>query len=115
MPTSPNRQVRCSPCSVGGGRHTYRAGLLSETTERSKTDFQRLGLAVTLEPIRNKGARPFFRASVQAALPSLAGVRDLSMSVVDRSLPQAAGSRTWGFGLDLPANHPGRGSRRKTG
>ena len=90
-------------------------GLLSETPERTKAEFQRLGVAATLEPIYREGERPFFRATVEAALPSLAGTRDLSRSVVDRSLPQAAGSRTWGFRLDLPANLPGPGSRQRVG
>ena len=60
-------------------------GLLSETPERAKLEFQRIGLAVTMAPIRDEGPRPFFRATMQAALPSLAGTRDLSWSVVDRS------------------------------
>jgi DNA invertase Pin-like site-specific DNA recombinase len=60
------------------------AGLLNETTERAKLEFQRLGLVVTMDPIRDEGDRPFYRATVQAALPALAGTRDLSSAVVDR-------------------------------
>jgi len=48
--------------------------LLSETPERTKLEFQRLGLRVTMVPIHDEGARPFYRADVAASLPMLAGV-----------------------------------------
>jgi DNA invertase Pin-like site-specific DNA recombinase len=64
--------------------------LLSETPERTKAEFQRLGLRVTMAPIREAEARPFYRATVVNSLPCLAGITDFRTthpSAVDRSLP----------------------------
>jgi len=38
------------------------AGLLSEAPERTKAEFKRLGVAFTLHPVHEEGARPFLRA-----------------------------------------------------
>jgi len=62
------------------------SGLLGETPERTKLEFQRLGLSVSMAVVHSDAApRPFYRATVAAALPSLAGIRDLSATAVDRS------------------------------
>jgi site-specific DNA recombinase len=61
-------------------------GLLGETPERVKQEFQRLGLRVAMQPMRGEGIEPFYRAVGQAELPCLAGTRDLSSQIVDRSL-----------------------------
>jgi DNA invertase Pin-like site-specific DNA recombinase len=89
------------------------AGLLSETPERAKLEFRHLGLSVAMHPIRDEGERHFYRAVGQAALPCLAGIRDLSVPTVDRLHHQSDGSRTWGFAVDLPANLFGPGRRRR--
>jgi site-specific DNA recombinase len=49
------------------------AGLLRDTPERTKVEFQRLGLRVSMQPIVDEGPRPFYRANGRAALPSLVG------------------------------------------
>lgn len=91
------------------------AALLTDSPERTKSEFRRLELTVTLWPIREEGPRPFYRAVGHAALPCLSETRDLGGPLVDRSDPQSAGTRTsnhWGFQVDLPANHLGPWSRR---
>jgi ElaB/YqjD/DUF883 family membrane-anchored ribosome-binding protein len=37
-------------------------GLLSETPEKTKAEFKRLGVSFTLYPVRDEGARPFLRS-----------------------------------------------------
>jgi DNA invertase Pin-like site-specific DNA recombinase len=59
--------------------------------ERTKAEFQQLGLAVTMQPNTGADARPFYRAEVVNAIPALAGVVDMPSnlrSTVDRSLLQ---------------------------
>jgi hypothetical protein len=63
-------------------------GLLSETPERTKTEFRRLALSIVMHPIRDEGSPSFYSAIGQAALPCLAGIRDLSVPTVDRSDPR---------------------------
>lgn len=61
------------------------SSLLSESPERTKSEFQRLGLRVSMAVMQNEApARPYYRATVAAALPVLAGIRDLSATAVDR-------------------------------
>jgi site-specific DNA recombinase len=62
------------------------SGLLGAAPERVKLEFQRLGLEVVMQPVQSEGSRPFYRAMGKAALPCLAGTRDLSSQIVDRSL-----------------------------
>ena len=62
--------------------------LLGETPERTKTELRRLDLGVSMAVV-HEGARPFYRATVGAALPCLAGIRDLSATAVDRSDPRS--------------------------
>jgi site-specific DNA recombinase len=71
------------------------AGLLSETPQRTKTEFHRLGLAVTMHAVRDEGLRPFYRAVGRASLPCLAGITDVSGSTVDRSGAKVAWARNW--------------------
>jgi len=59
-------------------------GLLSESPERAKAEFQRLNLAITLHTVRSKG-RQFYRADARADLPWLAGTRDFVGSAVGLS------------------------------
>jgi hypothetical protein len=93
--------------------------LLNGTPERTKSEFQRLGMAVTMAPVSGDDGRLFYRADVVNSLPWLAGIteiRDVSPSAVDRSHPQAADSRTPGmlrFRVDLPFNHLGPGWRKR--
>lgn len=87
------------------------AGLLADSPERAKAEFQRLKLAITLHVVGSKG-RPFYRAEGCADLPWLAGTQDLSGAAVGRSLPVSAGSSRWGFTVDLPANN-GTGSWKR--
>jgi len=85
--------------------------LLGDAPERVKLEFQRIGLRVVMEPVRDNPEAPFHRAIAEAALPWLAGTTELPRQTVDRSLPQAAGSRTQGtlrFSVDLPPNQLGR-------
>jgi hypothetical protein len=92
--------------------------LLSETPERTKAEFQRLGMRVTMTPTIGENTRPFYRANVVNSLPCLAGIteiREVSPSTVDRSDHQSAGSRTWRFSVDLPANIFGPGRKRRVG
>jgi DNA invertase Pin-like site-specific DNA recombinase len=62
--------------------------LLSESPERTKAEFRRLGLRVTMTPVVDAAiARPFYRADVVNSLPCLAGLtdmREVSPSTVDR-------------------------------
>jgi site-specific DNA recombinase len=64
------------------------AGLLTDTPERAKAEFQRLKLAITLHVVRSRG-RAFYRADARADLPWLAGTHDLSGSAVGRSHRQS--------------------------
>lgn len=62
--------------------------LLGETPERTKTELRRLDLGVSMAVV-HEGARPFYRATVEAALPCLAGIRNLPATAVDRSDPRS--------------------------
>ena len=42
------------------------AGLLSEAPERTKQEFRRMGLRVTMQPIYDEQPRPFYRATVDS-------------------------------------------------
>jgi hypothetical protein len=68
-------------------------GLLTESPERTKNEFQRMGLRVTMMPMVGENARPYYQADVVNSLACVAGIteiRDLSPSAVDRSdLPEA--------------------------
>jgi hypothetical protein len=94
-------------------------GLLSDTPERTKAEFQRLNLRVTMKPVTPENGQPYYQADVVNSLPCLSGITEIrvvSPSTVDRLDPQAAGSRTpgrWEFQVDLPANHLGPGWRRR--
>jgi site-specific DNA recombinase len=64
------------------------AGLLRGTPERTKSEFRRLSLSVTLHAVRNEGPAPFYRAEGRAALECLTGTRDFPpnrVAAVDRS------------------------------
>jgi site-specific DNA recombinase len=92
--------------------------LLRDTPERTKAEFQRLGLHVTMHPMQTDERRNFYRADVVSSLPCLTGSADFrttDFSVVDPSDLRATGSRTAGtlrFRVDLPANHLGPGWRK---
>jgi hypothetical protein len=102
-----------------GYTRSARLSVLAGVPERTKTEFQRLGLRVTMTPKIAETARQYYQADVVNSLPCLSEItemRDISPSAVDRSDPQSAGSRTsehWGFRVDLPANHLGPGWRRR--
>jgi site-specific DNA recombinase len=92
--------------------------VLADTPERTKVEFQRLGMRVTMTSTIADDGRPFYRADVVNSLPCLAGMaemRENSPSAVDRSDPRAADSRTpaMRFTVDLPANQAGPGWRRR--
>jgi DNA invertase Pin-like site-specific DNA recombinase len=59
--------------------------VLGETPERAKLEFQRLGLRVIMQPIREEGTQPFYRAVGHAALPGLTGTVDLRGQISDLS------------------------------
>ena len=59
-------------------------GLLADSPERAKAEFQRLQLAITLHVVRSQGV-PFYRAEGRADLPWLAGTHDLSDAAVGLS------------------------------
>ncbi len=64
-------------------------GLLTDTPERTKAEFLRLELRVTLHPKRDDRGRGYYRADVVNSLPWLAGTRDIrndGLSTVDRLL-----------------------------
>ena len=69
------------------------ASVLSDTPERTKTEFRRLALRVTMEPVY-EGARPFYRAHAAATLPCLAGARDLDGPTSGVSTGRAAAARS---------------------
>lgn len=92
--------------------------LLSDTPERTKAEFQRLDLKVTMTPALGGDQRPFYQAEVVNSLPWLSGVTEighLSHSAVDRSDLPATDSRTAAlrFRVDLPANQRGPGWRKR--
>jgi hypothetical protein len=67
--------------------------LLSESPERMKAEFQRLGLRVTMHPKQTEDGRNYYQADVVNSLPCLAGsteIRGSSPSAVDRSDLQEA-------------------------
>jgi hypothetical protein len=86
------------------------ASLLTDAPARTKAELRRLDVRVTMAPKRRDGdGRPFYQADVVNSLPCPAGItemRELSRAAMDRSDPRSAGSRTWGFSVDLPANQP---------
>jgi hypothetical protein len=53
-------------------------GLLQASPERTKVEFQRLQLNVTMASMTPEGARPFYRATVESELPGLTGVTKVS-------------------------------------
>jgi site-specific DNA recombinase len=59
------------------------AGLLAGAPERTKTEFQRLDLQVTLRAVRDEG-RPFYRAMSACRLPCLSETLDFSGARTDR-------------------------------
>jgi site-specific DNA recombinase len=66
--------------------------LLSDTPERTKTEFQRLGMRVTMTATSSENGRMYYQGDVVNSLPCLAGIRemrDLSPSAVDRLDPRA--------------------------
>jgi hypothetical protein len=69
------------------------AGVLAETPERAKREFQRLGLQVQMAPQKLENGRPYYQATVESSLPCLSGMADLrgnDFSTVDRLDPRAA-------------------------
>jgi hypothetical protein len=89
------------------------AGLLREGPERAKAEFHRLGIRFTVHPVHDEGPRAFLRAEGAGNFEHLAFSRYAPLTTTDRSLPQAAGSRTARFIVDLPANQLGPGWRRR--
>jgi DNA invertase Pin-like site-specific DNA recombinase len=85
------------------------AGVLRGTPERTKTEFQRLGLRVTMTPQKGAhGPQQWYRADVESSLPQLLGtteIRPTDFSTTDRlHLPQAPRTAhsmraRWRFGL----------------
>ena len=68
-------------------------GLLSGSPERTKAEFQRLGLRVTMAVKRGTDGRPFYQADVVNSLPCLSGISDLApnqRAAMDRSPLQRA-------------------------
>jgi DNA invertase Pin-like site-specific DNA recombinase len=61
------------------------AGLLGDTPERTKAEFRRLRLTVTLQRVRTESGA-FYRASASADFPPLAGSRDFPGTGTDASL-----------------------------
>jgi DNA invertase Pin-like site-specific DNA recombinase len=71
------------------------SALLGEAPERTKAEFQRMGLRVAMQPIYDEQPKPFYRATVTASLPNLTGVRDLNFPTTDRLLARAGLERNW--------------------
>jgi hypothetical protein len=90
-------------------------GLLSDTPERTKAEFRRLGLLFVLHPIEAEGGRPFLRAEGTTDLAHLVSGQCSQGSTTDLTHPRRDASRTLRFEVDLPANHLGPGWRRKLG
>jgi hypothetical protein len=68
--------------------------LLSDPPERTKAEFQRLGMRVTMTCVVGRNARPYYQADVVNSLPCLAGItemRELSPSDLHRSLGPSSG------------------------
>lgn len=93
------------------------AGLLSESPERTKAEFRRLGVELVMHPVQEDGARPFYRAvgtTSGAHVLSGAGRSDFSASALTD--PRQSASRTIRIVVDLPANHLGPGwQKRRSG
>lgn len=71
------------------------AALLCEAPERTKAEFQRMGVRVSMLPVYDEQPRPFYRATVSASLPGLSGASDLLSPTADRSMGRAAAARNW--------------------
>ena len=69
------------------------AGLLSDTPERAKAEFQRLSIKFTVSPVHEEGARPFLRAEGSGDFEHLAFSQYVALTTSDRSDQGAAGSR----------------------
>ena len=101
------------------GFHRVTLALKRSSPERTKAEFQRLGMRVTMTPTVNENSRLYYQADVVNALPCLAGItemHDFSATAVDRLHPQAIHSRTskhWGFRVDVPANQLGPGWKKR--
>src|SRR5262249_13526030 len=52
-------------------------GLLTATPERTKAEFQRLELRVTMHPQRTKSGRTYYQADVVNSLPCLSGITEI--------------------------------------
>lgn len=64
------------------------AGLLSETPERAKTEFKRLGVGFTLHPVYDEGARSFLRAEGTTEFAHLISGQYLQGSTSDSTHPR---------------------------
>jgi hypothetical protein len=89
------------------------ACLLSDTPERTKAAFKRLGLSIVLRPVHIDGEKPFPRAKGTTDFANLISGQCLQGSTSDSTHPRRDASRTLRFELNLPANHPGPGWRRR--
>jgi hypothetical protein len=63
-------------------------GLLTDAPERTKTELRRLGVNLTVEPVRNEGPRSFLRVVGGVSLANLGFSQCLSGSTADLSHPR---------------------------
>ena len=66
------------------------AGLLSETPERTKAEFKRLGLSFVLRPVHTAGERPFLRAGGTTDFANLISGQCFQSSTTDSTHPRRA-------------------------
>lgn len=64
------------------------AGLLSDTPERTKAEFKRLGVSFTLHPVHEEGNRPFLRAEGTTEFAQLLSGQYSSCSTTDAMHPR---------------------------
>lgn len=64
------------------------AGLLSDTPERTKAEFKRLGVSFTLHPVHEEDQRPFLRAKGTTEFAQLLSGQYSSCSTTDATLPR---------------------------
>jgi hypothetical protein len=89
--------------------------LLSESPERCKNEFRRLGLALTFRPVDSEDGQPYLRVEGTTEVAALLSGQCLSCSTTDATDLRRVDRRSLRFVVDLPQNHFGPGWFRKPG
>lgn len=89
------------------------AGLLSDTPERTKAVFKRLGVSSVFHPMRDEQGRWFYRVEGTTAVAQVISGQSSSFSTAGATDPRQADSRQIRFVVDLPANQLGPGWKKR--